>query len=273
MLILRLSDHKVAEFALSRATNANSNPTSIEPAIAADSNKRVNNFGHVPSVPSQVTIAIFLNRIILSCFTGAEWRVKWRIVEDVLVGWPRLREPTDGIADVPPWGRGEKHEKKRKRGIGAAASLVTGRGVEEDSWQVNGHEHLVRLSYGQLSHVSRVPRCPFFRGTAPLLAAGGCCTIRPSPRRYHSPDIYVTFTSRFNTSAYVIESSIVWASGFISVKNIYWFRKKKKNTTAWRIRRFYRRTAWYFFDLPFARLSRLSWESDEIHVCDTQNIM
>ncbi|KAL0099721.1 hypothetical protein PUN28_019851 [Cardiocondyla obscurior] len=31
-------------------------------------------------------MAVFLNRIILSCFTGAEWRVKWRIVEDVLVG-------------------------------------------------------------------------------------------------------------------------------------------------------------------------------------------
>ncbi|XP_047368486.1 uncharacterized protein LOC124956562 [Vespa velutina] len=31
-------------------------------------------------------IVDFLKQIILSCFTGDEWRVKWRIVEDVLVG-------------------------------------------------------------------------------------------------------------------------------------------------------------------------------------------
>lgn len=136
LLILRLSDRKA--IAPSRARNANSNlVTPIGPPIAADSNKRVNNFGHVPSVPSRVTMAISLNRIILSCFTGAEWRVKWRIVEDVLVGWARLREPTDGIADVPPWRkRREAREKKKEKEAaesGAATSPVTGRGVEEDS--------------------------------------------------------------------------------------------------------------------------------------------
>lgn len=178
------------------ATNANSNPTPIEPPIATDSNKRVNNFGHVPSVPSQVTMDISLNRIILSCFTGAEWRVKWRIVEDVLVGWARLREPTDGIADVPPWGREDKHEEKRRGGSGAAAASPVTRRSSRSSrrrgrqltgeWSRASRSSLVRPAFPRLAS----PSMSFFRNSV----AGGCCSTRPSfPRCYHMPicDVYV----------------------------------------------------------------------------------
>jgi len=72
----------LAGFELPRASNVKSESA----RQSGDPNKRVNNFGHVLSVPSDPTMATSLNRIILSCFTGAEWRVKWRIVEDVLVG-------------------------------------------------------------------------------------------------------------------------------------------------------------------------------------------
>lgn len=220
ILILRLSDHKVAEFTPSRATNANSNPTPIESTIAADSNKRVNNFGHVPSVPSQVTMAIFLNRIILSCFTGAEWRVKWRIVEDVLVGWPRLREPTDcRCATVRKRREARGKKKKRQRSSSSAGDGTRRRGRQlTGEWSRASRSSFVRPAFPRLAS----PSMSFFRGTAPLLAAA----VRYVPSLF-SPlsqsgyicDVY--FMSRFNASAYATESNIVRASGFISVKNIY----------------------------------------------------
>lgn len=75
--------------------------------------------------------------------------------------------------------------------------------VEEDSWQVNGHEHLARPSYhlGQLSHVSRVPRCPF--------SAAAVRHVPPPPLATAITCLHVTFTSRFNASAYATESCIV----------------------------------------------------------------
>lgn len=191
---------------------------------------------------------ISLNRIILSCFTGAEWRVKWRIVEDVLVGRARLREPTDGIADVPPWGREEKHEEKRRGGRRAAAEQqqhhrwrdeVVGRRRGRQltgEWSRASRSSLVRPAFPRLAS----PSMSFFRGTTPLLAAA----VRYVPPLAAITVRMYTYTWRLRRDSMhrlTRPRVALCASGFISVKNIYWFRKKK-NTTAqqWRIRRFHR---------------------------------
>lgn len=171
------------------------------------------------------------------------------------------------IADVPPWGRGEEHEEKRRGGSGAAAaaSPVTGRSSRSSrQWRKTVDRWMV-------TSISLVPRTisasfPTSRESLDVLFPRLLFDMSlppspPSPPLSHA----CTWRLRRDSMRRLTRPRVaLCASGFISVKNIYWFRKKK-NTTAWRIRRFYR--VIFFSDLSLARLSRLSWERATRYTC------
>lgn len=138
-------------------------------------------------------MATSLNGIILSCFTAAEWRVKWRIVEDVLVG-DYVSQPM-----VLPMCHREEEEKEneKERRRDSSSSNSSNRPeqrqhhVKEDSWQVNGHEHLARsLVWPAFPRLASLSMSLFPRSLGNG-EAGGCWTTHLAPRRrYHGPDMW-----------------------------------------------------------------------------------
>lgn len=183
-------------------------------------------------------MAVFLNRIILSCFTGAEWRVKWRIVEDVLVGttWASRWHCRCATVKENRGGGG-----KRRRASSSSSSSRTEQ--SNSSITDDGTRHEGRQLTGEWSRASRssLVRPAFPRLASPLLrrlffprtlANGGLS----SPSRYHGPRIY-TWRLRRDSMRRLMSptgSRCQHPRADLSARKMFLIRggEKKKNTRA-----------------------------------------
>lgn len=195
-------------------------------------------------LPSPATMAVFLNGIILSCFTGAEWRVKWRIVEDVLVGTTTWASRWHCRCATVKENRGGGGKRRRASSSSSSNSRTeqSNSSITDDGTRRGGRQLTGEWSRASRSSLVR-PAFPRLRESSPptfLFSADARWTglsLLSSPSRYHGPRIYM-WRLRRDSMRRLMSPTVVIARVRARIYRhgkCFWFRtkkKKKKNTRA-----------------------------------------